>query len=68
MNSINITLCPRRIDTFLKRLFLCHKNAKTTYNVVLAYMWHKNSHFKKVSILLGHSVYKIYIERTYFNF
>ena len=24
------TLCPRRIDTFLERLFLCHKLAKTT--------------------------------------
>ena len=23
------TLCPRRIETFLKRLFLCHKHAKT---------------------------------------
>ena len=30
------TLCARRIDTFLKRLFLCHKHAKTIYYVVLA--------------------------------
>ena len=30
------TLCYRRIDTFLKRLFLCHKHAKTTIYVFLA--------------------------------
>ena len=29
------TLCARRIDTFLKILFLCHKHAKTIYYVVL---------------------------------
>ena len=46
------TLCHRRIDNFLKRLFLYNKHAKTTYNVVLACLWHKNSLFKKVSILL----------------
>ena len=34
----NSTLCHRRIDTFLKRLFLCHKHAKTKYYVVLACM------------------------------
>ena len=36
--SLKCTLCPRKIDTFLKRLFLCHKYAKTPYFVVLAFM------------------------------
>ena len=50
------TLCTRRIETFFKWLFLCHIYAKTTYICCIACMWHKNSHFKKVSILLVHSV------------
>ena len=59
------TLCPRRIETFSKRLFLCPKHAKTTHYVVLACMRHENNLFKKVSILLGHSVCRT-CECTYF--
>ena len=43
----HIHCVPGELTPFLKRLFLCHKHSKTTYYVVLACMWHKNSHFKK---------------------
>ena len=59
--QFSLTLCVRRIDTFFKWLFLCHKHAKTTYYVVLACLWHKNSHLKKVSILLTHSVQNLIV-------
>ena len=35
---------------------MCHIHAKTTHVCCIARMWHKNSNFKKVSILLVHSV------------
>ena len=54
--NFKCTLCTRRIETFLKWLFLCHVHAIQHICVVLACMWHKKIHFKKVSILLVHSV------------